>query len=200
MGREVACLAHSLRMAANIPEREPSTVIAGDTAKWLLSFGDYSIADGWSLTYTLVSRDSKKVTVTATNSNGSFLSTISAAVSSNMAPGTWSYQGRVSNATESYTIRSGTFELEDNFSAVASVLDNRTHARKMLDLIEAQLEGRVVDGIESHSIGGVPINMIPFERLRVVRDQYKSEALREENAEKIRRGIGGSSNLYVRFR
>lgn len=187
-------------MAVDIPNIEPSSVIAGDTAKWLLSLSDYPIADGWSLTYTLVSRESKKVSVTASNSNGSYLTTLSNAVTANMSPGTWSFQGRISNATEAYTLRSGTIEVEDNFSSVPSVLDNRSHARKMLDLIEAQLEGRVVDGIESHSIGGVPINLVPFERLRVVRDQYRAEVQSEERAEKIKRGIGGSSNIYVRFR
>lgn len=184
---------------ADIPTTEPARIIAGDTAKWLIWLDDYRPADGWSMSYTLVSTASKRVTVASTTSGTSFLTTVSASTTANMAPGTWHFQGRVSNATESYTVRSGQLEIEDNFAAVQSTLDNRSHARKMLDLIEAALEGRAVDGIDSHTIGGVAINLIPLERLRVLRDQYKAEVLREEQADKLKRGVGGGRNIYVRF-
>lgn len=184
---------------AEIATTEPAKIIAGDTAKWLITLSDYSPANSWNMSYSFVSTGSKRVTVNATTSGTSFLTTISNAVTANMAPGTWYFQGRVNNASESYTVRTGQLEIEDNFGSIASVLDNRSHARKMLDLIEAALEGRAVDGIDSHTIGGVAINMIPLERLRVLRDQYKAEVLREEQADKLKRGVGGSRNIYVRF-
>ena len=41
-------------MSAPIPYTEPARIVAGDTAKWIKTLADYSAADGWVLSYTLV--------------------------------------------------------------------------------------------------------------------------------------------------
>lgn len=74
-----------------------------------------------------------------------------------------------------------------------------SHAERMLTLIEAALEGRMVDGIESHSIGGVPINLIPARELLAMRDRYRIERQRENESERVAQGLGSTRTIKVRF-
>lgn len=69
----------------------------------------------------------------------------------------------------------------------------------MLDLIEAYLEGRLVDGIESHSIGGTQINLIPTERLVTLRDRYRQEVANEDAAARAAAGLSTRRTIRVRF-
>ena len=74
-----------------------------------------------------------------------------------------------------------------------------THAGRMLALVEAALEGRMVDGIESHSIGGVPINLIQADRLMAIRSQYRVEVQREREEMRLQAGLGSRRTIKVRF-
>ena len=186
-------------MAAAIPTTEPLSLVAGDTLKFLKDLSDYPPADGWVLGFSAVSNVGNSVSVNATTSGSSFLVTIPAANTANMAAGEWAWVETVTLSGERYTVASGSLTVTSNIPATTGTSDQRGHAKLMLDLIEASLEGRAVDGIDSHSIGGVPINLIPLERLVVLRDRYKAEVMRAEQAEAIARGLGGSSNIKVRF-
>lgn len=186
-------------MAATIPTTPPLTLVAGDTLKFLQEFSDYQPSDGWALTWSAVSNVGNSVAVTATTSGTQFLVTVPAANTANMGAGAWAWTETVALSGERYTVASGTLDVTENIPGTTGTSDQRSHCRLMLDLIEAALEGRVVDGIESHSIGGVPINLIPFERLVVMRDRYKSEVMREQQSEALRLGLGGSRNIKVRF-
>ena len=44
-----------------IPTNEPSTIIAGDTIRWLKTLTDYPASDGWVLGYTLVNAAARLV-------------------------------------------------------------------------------------------------------------------------------------------
>jgi len=186
-------------MAADIPEQAPIEIIAGDTVKFLKEFDDYPVSESWALTYSWVSNVGAPVDVTATTSGTQYLVTIPAANTANMNAGPWYFQAYVTKAGERYTVDSGSTQVVRNFDPLAAATDLRSHNKKMLDLLEAALEGRATDGIESHSIGGTPISLIPLERLKVLRDQYWSAYQREVKAEKLAKGLGGSRNIYVRF-
>lgn len=186
-------------MAATIPSTEPLSLVAGDTFRFTKELSDYPPADGWVLTFSAVSNVGNSVSTNATTSGTAFLVTIPAANTAGMNAGEWAWNETVSLAGERYTVGSGTLTVTPNLTTITGTSDQRTHARTMLDYIEAALEGRVIDGIESHSIGGVPINLIPLERLLVLRDRYAAEVAREEQAEALRRGLGGSRNIKVRF-
>lgn len=75
-----------------------------------------------------------------------------------------------------------------------------THAKRMLELIEAVLEGRVIDGIESATIGGKQITKIPLIDLHALRLRYKAEVANEEKAFLLAHGIAQNGNqVRVRF-
>jgi hypothetical protein len=186
-------------MAAETPTTPPLALVAGDTLKFTQEFSDYPPADGWVLSFRAVSNVGNAVTVNATTSGTGFLVTVPAANTANMNAGEWAWVETVTLSGERFTVATGTLEVKTDIPATSGTSDQRSHAKTMLDLIEACLEGRVVDGIESHSIGGVPINLIPLERLVVLRDKYYSEVARQEQAEALARGLGGGRNIRVRF-
>jgi hypothetical protein len=68
----------------------------------------------------------------------------------------------------------------------------QTHARKMVNALQAHLEGRISDdagrGLESYTIGGVPISKIPIEQARLLLEKYRVDLKREE--EDMRRELG----------
>lgn len=76
----------------------------------------------------------------------------------------------------------------------------QTHATRMLELIQAQLEGRAVDGIDSATIGGKQISKIPLMELKRLEQIYRAEVKAEERAERIALGLGApSKTIGVRF-
>ena len=74
-----------------------------------------------------------------------------------------------------------------------------THAATMLAAIEAVLEGRITADIETYSIAGRQITKIPISELLTLRSKYKIEVQAEEDAERIKLGLGSKKTIKVRF-
>ena len=68
-----------------------------------------------------------------------------------------------------------------------------------MELIEAAMEGRVPNGMESYSIGGRSINKIPLNQLRELWEKYKQDVVMEEQAERLANGRRSGKNIGVRF-
>ena len=81
----------------------------------------------------------------------------------------------------------------------SSAYDPRSHARRVMELIEAAMEGRVPNGMESYSIGGRSINKIPLNQLRELYEKYKQDVVMEEQAERLVNGRRSGKNIGVRF-
>lgn len=74
-----------------------------------------------------------------------------------------------------------------------------SHAKTMLDAIEAVLEGRITSDVEQYSIGGRQITKIPISELSVLRSKYKAEVAREEEADRLKMGLKNKRMIKVRF-
>lgn len=75
-----------------------------------------------------------------------------------------------------------------------------THAKRMLEIIQAVLEGRVVDGIESATIGGKQISKIPLLDLKRLEQTYRGEVAAEEKALRLAYGLKANGHqIRVRF-
>ena len=57
--------------------------------------------------------------------------------------------------------------------------DRRSTSRRMLDAVEARIEGRITADAESYSIEGRSIARIPFADLFQIRDRLRAEVARE---------------------
>lgn len=185
-------------MSVSIPSTEPAQFIAGDTVKWTRSLSDYP-ATTWTLTYEFRGTVRKSVVCTASGSD--FLATITAALSAAYPPGEYRVFARVSSGSESYTVWEGSITVKPDPSAGTSAQDRRTHARKMLDAIEAMMEGnasREEQGYEISMAGGTTrrLDLCPKADLIAFHSHYAQLVKKEQDAERIAQG-GKSRNRIL---
>jgi hypothetical protein len=119
--------------------------------------------------------------------------------------GIYSYQAYVYKESgtppvisEKYTLESGQIEILPDITQAISTTDLRSHAKKVLDSIEAMLEGRTSDVI-NYSIGGRSVVKMSPEELIKWRSFYKTEYEREKEAESIAKGLDSPRRIGVRF-
>lgn len=67
---------------------------------------------------------------------------------------------------------------EENITTSTEATAEKTHAEKMLEAIEAALEGRVVDDYKSLKINNREITAHSFDELRRLREYYRAEVTR----------------------
>lgn len=76
----------------------------------------------------------------------------------------------------------------------SGTVETKTHAEKMLEAIEAVLEGRLLDEYKTLKIANREITKHTFDELRRFRDYYRAEVVRQ----KVRKN-GKFKNYRYRF-
>lgn len=167
----------------------PPEIRAGDSVSWRVSVPGYPVEDGWALHYAL--RGPQGIDIEALEgTGGDYLVELPATDTSAWAAGWYRWVAYVANATgERLTLETGDLELQPDLLAQDGPEDMRSHARRMLELIEAALEKRIPRDQQSYEIDGQRLDRIPIERLEALRTRYQREVARES-----RRGSG----LFVR--
>jgi hypothetical protein len=183
-------------MAAPIPTTEPASLLAGDTATWLISLTDYLASDGWVLAYTLINATAK-ISISSTASNDEHLVNVDAATTAAWTAGTYSWRAQVSKAGQVFTVASGSIVVQPAFAA--STLDNRSHARKALDAVQAYLENPANLSAAMYEIAGRKLQRLSIPDLLTLRDRYQFEVAREEAAALVARGLPDKRRVMVRF-
>lgn len=97
------------------------------------------------------------------------------------------------------TVEAGTITLLEPPARPA----RETHARKMVSLLEAHIEGRIHDeegrGLESYTIGGVPISKISLITARELLVSYRDELAREVSKRRTEAGLGTGRRVQGYF-
>jgi hypothetical protein len=184
-------------MAIVIPTTEPTSIISGDTVKWTKSLPDY-LPTLWTLKYEIVNSAAAK-TITATDNGDTHLATLTAALN-DLAAGDYSIVGYVTDIAtglERYTVYTGRVSVSANLADGAA--DVRSHIKKVLDAIEATLEGRATQDQRRMQIAGRLIERMHMEELLMLRDRYKAEYAAEVRAEKIANGLPSGGKILTRF-
>lgn len=168
---------------------EPHTHRAGDTLTWRRTVADYPATDGWALAYTLLSPTADKITLTATASGPDYLISVAAAATAAWPPGPRTWVARVTKGAEVHTICTGTLNVLPDLTA-ATTYDGRSHARKMLDAIEAALLGAATAGQLDVLEADFNTRRIKYDRAGLIklRSLYAVEVAREDAA--AGRGVG----------
>ena len=184
-------------MSATIPSTEPSSFRAGDLLAWTKALSDYPANAGWALVYTLINATAK-ITITASASGAEFSVSVPAATTAAYTAGDYQWMARVTKATEIYTVGQGTVTILPNL-ATATTFDVRSHAKTMLDAIEAAYEGKASSTQLEMEINGRRIrNFSPEEMIRW-RSFYKAEVAKEAQAETFARTGINPRRMGVRF-
>lgn len=176
-----------------VTEQVPDTIIAGDSVSWVRELSDYP-AGVWTLTY-LFSNSGGSFTAVAVASGLAHAVTLTAAVTAGYTAGRFRWHARVTDGTSVYTVEDGWLDVKPN--PAGSNVDWRSHARKMLDAIEATLEGNATKGqldLVSYSIGGEVSLTRDREQLLKLRQQYTLELAGEEGSARL-----GKRHVYLRF-
>lgn len=184
----------------DIPTNEPLELRAGDTWKWNREdLTDYE-APTWTLTYRFKNA-SAGFEIAAAASGTYFAVSVAKATTAALTAGVYRWQAFVDNGTERYQVDSGTLTVLPDYGAgtATTALDDRTHARKVLDAIEAVIESRASKDQEEYTINGRSLKRTPLKDLTDLRNQYQALVNRETNAELIANGLKPKNSIRVRF-
>ncbi len=181
----------------NVPEK----FYAGDTLKFDVPAPSdgretYRATDGWTLSFRLVGI-AGTYSFDATADGDGFSVNVDASTTASWAPGFYSWTAYVTKSGERHIVGSGHMEILPN-PVSASASDARSHVKRLLDAIEAVLEGRVTKDVESYTIGGRQLTRIPIPELLRLRDKYKAEYRRELQAERLAKGLRSGRTVRVR--
>lgn len=164
-------------MSADVPSAPPSEVRAGDTVQWRRTLADYPASEGWALKYVLVSATAA-YNATASADGDDYLLTVDAAATAAWAAGRYALTEYVVKDAQRFTLATTQLQVLPDLAAATGGLDTRTHARKVLDAIEAWMESRApVAGMLE--IAGRRIQHYPLADLLALRDRYRAEVARE---------------------
>ncbi len=184
-------------MGFAVPSLEPDTLTAGDLWTWTLSLPDYPPADGWILTYYVAGNGNDTRTLTATTSGSDFLISVATATTAAVPPGLWFWQRRVSKGSEAYTIGSGRFTVLPNLAT--STADPRSRTKRILDLLDANMETAAIQGELSITVDGVALSYRSFDEVIRARARLDVQYQRELAAERAARGLGNRNTIHTRF-
>jgi hypothetical protein len=182
----------------------PSTVHAGDTISWNESLADYP-ASSYNLAFDLRSYDCPPITITASANGNDHAISCNAATTKGWKAGIYAWQayaytGSPPDFTTKVTLQRGTIEIRPDLTGFSATGDPRSHVKKVLDALEAVIEGKATSDQLSYSIAGRSISKMSPTEILQWRDLYKTEYQREMDAEKISQGIESPRRIGVRFR
>lgn len=184
-------------MTTTVDLRTLSELRAGDSLYWEETPADYPADSGWTITYKIVGSNGA-YTITSSSSGSTHVLTADTSTTASWAAGFYGWTAYVSKGTERITLQTGSITLLADPSA-ATATDNRTHSRKVLDAIQAVLEGRASKDQESYSINGRTLNRTPLSELMEMERKYSARVVQEERTEKAKQGLVTSSKIRVRF-
>jgi hypothetical protein len=116
-----------------------------------------------------------------------------------MVSGRWYWSAYLTRTSDSARVQvdDGEFTVEANRAVDPS--DTRSHAQRTLDAIEAVIEGRATDAVQSYTIGGRQINKMGADDLIRWRNYYRTEVAAEIDAARRRDGKPARNTITVRF-
>lgn len=182
---------------ATVPTIEPQTIRAGDLVSWTKALQDYPANAGWSLVYTLIN-GSAKITINASASGADHLVSVAAATSAAYAAGSYSWMARVTKGAEIYTVDTGSLTIQPNLAAL-NTFDGRSHAKVMVEAIEAAIQGRASSVQLRMTINNRSIEYLSPTELIKWLSFYRAEVAKEAQLESIRRTGKNPRNIGVRF-
>ena len=183
---------------AQIPSTEPATLRAGDTWKWTKTLADYP-ADVWTLKYRFKNAAGGfEVIATASGTDHSI--NVASATTTSLSAGTYQWIAWVEFGADKFTVGEGSISVLADYrnGAPTVALDDRSHAQKMLDQINAWLESRD-PAVAEYEIAGRRMKFIPITELIKLQDRYRMEVAKDSDAARISSGLGSRRNILVRF-
>lgn len=184
----------------------PARLVAGDFLTWERTLPAFPAADDWQLRYALSSPTAQIPLIHGTASvsiqdagGGVWTVEVPAATTAPWAAAGYAYQEYVQKSTgaERQTLASGRLEVLANLAAGAA--DLRSHARKMLEALEALALGKATKDQLSYSIAGRSLTRLNPDELIRWTNHYRALVANEDAAARSAAGGGGQRIALGRF-
>lgn len=188
-------------MAFDIPEIEPQEIVCGDRIQWTRTFRDFP-ATSWTLTYYFRGNAAgAQIDVTATADGSDYSVDIPTTDSATYVPGTYYWQAFVSQSGDRKLVSEGRLVVKANPSDIIEPVDNRSHARKVLEALNILIERGSLTGIQRYTLQAVGRNVDRWSvtDLLKIREYYVALVKAEEKQEAIDRGESAGDQVLVRF-
>lgn len=187
----------------NYPTQEPDTLVVGDRWVWRRDdlVSDYPIAD-YALEYRFTedsTGNTNAFTIAATEADSTYLVEITSGVTANLVAGDYQWAAFIIRSSDSQrvVVDQGRTEILPNLQNTTA--DLRSHAKKVLDAIEAVLENRASQDQMSYSIAGRSLSRMSIDDLMTFRNRYRAEYLREIKLARIKNKQDSGNTIKVRF-
>lgn len=185
-------------MALSIPTTEPARFTQGEKVEWTRSLSNFP-ASSWTLTYTFIS-PSHTFTVVATASGDSHAAVITAAISIDIPAEEYQWQALADDgAGDVKEIDGGFLLVIRRFSEESEGFDTRSFARRMLELIEARLEGTADRDDLSYSTEGLSVSRYSPDQLDERRAFYRRLVVTEERESRAANRQFHSGRIFLRL-
>jgi len=183
------------------PTTDPNELQLGDFWAWKRTdlSTDYPTAS-YSLSYEFNLIDGATVsnfTLTATESNNDYI--IESTNTTSYTKGEYNWIAYITRSSDTARIKigEGFTEVQDNYATTTASV--RSHAKKVLDAIEAVIENRATMDQSSMSIAGRSLSRLTVDELMLFRDRYKTEYLKEVKKARIKNNKDSGNAIKVRF-
>ena len=185
-------------MALTIPSTEPRTFRQGELVEWTRTLTDFP-ASAWTLIYTFRS-PSHAFTVTATADGDTHAASVAAAVAADIPAGDYTWQAIANDgAVDFKQVDAGELTVEKDLALADDGFETRTFARRMLDAIEARLEGTADRDDTSYSTEGLSVARYSPEQLEERRRHYRALVVQEERAAAAANGDFHDGRIFTRL-
>lgn len=161
----------------------PAEIVAGVTLEIPVTLTAYP-ASAWTLTVALRGMHSHAIDLTATADGDTYVIGATAAETAEYHTGLYWYTMRVTDGTDVIEVDSGESTVTADLATVTGSYDGRSHVQRVLDAIEAVIEGRATIDQQSYSIGNRTLARTPIGDLLSLRTKYRDELRREQAAAK----------------
>lgn len=180
----------------------PTEIISGDSYEYTVTSADYPATDGWTLKVTIINA-AKRVQVTAAAAGSDYTVTFNSTDTDDLTAGEYSVVESVEQTIDAvfyrHTLNSYPLTVKPNIAGSTVATDVRSHARIVLDAIEATIEGRATSAQQQISIAGRSIAYIPVADLLKFKAEYKRMVDAEEAKSRAALGLATGRNYHIRF-
>jgi hypothetical protein len=190
--------------SANYPSQEPETLVVGDRWVWQRPdlVTDYP-TDQYALTYEFHCDSggggNHQFTITATETTLAYVVEVASTVTDNYTAHQYKWYAFITRTSDSerVAVDEGMTTLVANYADTNA--DLRTHAKKVLDAVQAVIENRATIDQSSFSIAGRSLSRMSIDELFLVRDRYRAEYNQEVKKARIRNKKPSGNLIGVRF-
>jgi len=189
---------------ANYPTQEPDTIVIGDRLVWRRDdIADTYPTSTFALTYEFHKDSggggSHQFEITATEADSTYFIEVGSSTTASYTDGDYIWNAYITRSADSERIRIDTGRSSVVLNLANTNADLRSHAKKVLDNIEAVLENRASIDQSSFSIAGRSLSRMSIDELLTFRDRYHAEYLEEIKKARIKNKQRSGNTIEVKF-